>query len=101
MGSFVKNSFLRRSQQQSAPNDLSSGMYLKLHIYSKCEGLTKLLDSQLQARGLNLSASAATLQTEPDLMESSASLDQAITDANNGRPPSDKMLINYSVKYGS
>ena len=45
MGSFVKNSFLRRSQQQGAPNDLSSGMYVKVHIYSKCEGLTKLLDS--------------------------------------------------------
>ena len=44
MGSFVKNSVLRRTQLQAAKN-LSSGHYINVYIYSKCDGLTVNDDS--------------------------------------------------------
>ena len=41
MGSFAKNSFLKRSQSEQAKNDLSSGMFVNVFIYSKIEGLSQ------------------------------------------------------------
>lgn len=67
MGSFAKNSFLRRSQSQSSHNnDLNSGMLLNVFIYAKCEGLS----AHFNHNENNNCASSATLQTESDLMAS-------------------------------
>lgn len=38
MGSFAKNSFLRRSQAKNV-NNLESNVLINVFIYSKCEGL--------------------------------------------------------------
>ena len=83
LGSFAKNSFLRRSQaHQLQKNELSSGMMISMYIYAKCEGLLAAVLSD------NF-ASSATLQTESDLMASQTDIEQ------------DKLLINYTIKYGS
>ena len=88
MGSFVKNSFLRRSQQQNAnSNNLASNMPLKIFIYSKCKGLTGVI------KDLGVSASNYSLQTTLAPQQDST----LETDAG----PAGRLLLNYTVRYGS